>query len=66
MRQAAHAFKSNCGHVGAIKLVELCQALEDRDATQLIADTAELLRGLEMEFASVRDALHVLKQEASP
>jgi HPt (histidine-containing phosphotransfer) domain-containing protein len=65
MRQTAHAFKSNCGHVGAVALVALCQQLEDRGAAQLITDTAALLRVIETEYASVRDALNVLLQEAS-
>ena len=45
IRQAAHAFKSNCGHIGAIALVERCQALEDRGAAQLITDTRGVAEG---------------------
>ncbi len=65
IRQQAHTFKSNCGHVGAMALVELCQELEDRGAAQLTTDTAELMRVIETEYASVQDALKVLMQEAS-
>ncbi|ETX00566.1 MAG: hypothetical protein ETSY1_10765 [Candidatus Entotheonella factor] len=65
IRQSAHTFKSNCGHVGAMALLDLCQELETRGAAQLFTDTDELMRVIETEYASVRDALNVLMQEAS-
>ncbi len=66
VRRVAHTLKSNCGHVGALALVELCQELEDRCAAPPITDAATRLRAIEMEYASVRDALHELMQEVSP
>ena len=63
--QAAHALKSNCGHVGALALAGLCQELENRGARQLNADATELLMAVEREYALVQNALHVLKQEVS-
>lgn len=66
VREVAHAFKSNAGHVGALTLATLCQEIENQGAAQLISEMADTLAAVEMEYASVRDALNALMQETSP
>ncbi len=66
VHHVAHSLKSNAGNVGALTLVTLCQALENQGASQLIHEMADALTAIEMEYTSVRNALHTLIQETAP
>ena len=61
--QAAHAFKSTNGNVGALSLAALCQTLESQGASQDLTDSGTVLRRIETEYALVQDALRVLVQD---
>ncbi|MBW3554943.1 MAG: Hpt domain-containing protein [Gemmatimonadetes bacterium] len=49
--RAAHALRSNCGQVGALRAQALCALIESRAAGGDLTDAADLLDSLEMELA---------------
>jgi histidine phosphotransfer protein HptB len=50
----AHSFKGSSGNLGAVRLAELCQLLEDKSAKHVVADLAQLVDEIDHEFALVR------------
>jgi len=57
LAHAAHALKGSCGNVGAMRMVERCQALETVGHAGSVAGAATLVTQLQEEFARVRRAL---------
>jgi HPt (histidine-containing phosphotransfer) domain-containing protein len=50
----AHSFKGSSGNLGAVRLAQLCQQLEDKSAKQALTDLGELVDEIDHEFALVR------------
>ena len=59
---AAHALKGSCGNVGAMRMVEICQAMETLGHTGSVAGAAALGIKLREEFDHVRRALEEEKR----
>jgi len=55
--RAAHAFKSGCAHIGALRLVAICDAIERQGRGGRIDDAAFLFGTLEEEFPEVEAML---------
>lgn len=56
-RDRLHALRGSAGSVGAIRLVECCEQLEQRPAPVSEAQAAPALAGLEQAFREAGDAL---------
>jgi HPt (histidine-containing phosphotransfer) domain-containing protein len=52
--QIAHSFKGSSGNLGAVRLAQLCQQLEDGSAEPAEVDLRELVDEIDQEFAIVR------------
>ncbi|MBN0977636.1 Hpt domain-containing protein [Pseudomonas hygromyciniae] len=50
----AHSFKGSSGHLGAVRLAELCQRLEIESTSAQVADLADLVDQIDHEFALVK------------
>lgn len=50
----AHSFKGSCGNLGAARLAELCADLEERAKHLPLIGVDELMRKIDMEFATVK------------
>ncbi|MHA6576945.1 Hpt domain-containing protein [Pseudomonas yamanorum] len=50
----AHSFKGSSGNLGAVRLAELCQLLEDTSAKPVHADLGGLVDEIDQEFSLVR------------
>jgi len=50
----AHSFKGSSGNLGAVRLAQLCQQLEDRSAGKAVTDLDALVDQIDHEFALVR------------
>nr|WP_154743809.1 Hpt domain-containing protein [Pseudomonas karstica] len=50
----AHSFKGSSGNLGAARLAELCQQLEDCSAQRSDGDLGELVDKIDHEFALVK------------
>jgi HPt (histidine-containing phosphotransfer) domain-containing protein len=50
----AHSFKGSSGNLGAVRLAELCQLLEDKSAKHAFTDLGRLVDEIDHEFALVR------------
>ena len=57
LEQSAHALKSAAGNVGAFKIRDICQQLEDLGRSDTVAGTAELFEVLTTEIPKVEQAL---------
>jgi len=61
LRRAAHTLKSNARNFGALKLGELCQALEGRAQAEELGGTEDLLAQVGAECARACQALEQLR-----
>lgn len=50
----AHSFKGSSGNLGAVRLAQLCQQLEDRSAEKAVTGLEGLVDQIDHEFALVR------------
>ncbi|MFC3609034.1 Hpt domain-containing protein [Stutzerimonas tarimensis] len=57
LRRTAHSLKGSSSNLGAVRLVHLCQLLEDLGRSGQLAAAAELVARVEEEFAVVRRLL---------
>jgi HPt (histidine-containing phosphotransfer) domain-containing protein len=57
-----HSLKSNCGYMGAIKLLETCLYLETFKDDELLSKTSEVLDTFETNFNEVKQELEKLDQ----
>jgi histidine phosphotransfer protein HptB len=64
LRQAAHALKGSCGSLGAMRMAELCQILEERDGNANVNNATPFIELLQEEFAQVRRALEAEQQKS--
>lgn len=53
LRCAAHSFKGSCSNLGAVRLAELCFALEEMARDGRLEGAAGCVEGIEREFAIV-------------
>ncbi|MFW6063686.1 MAG: response regulator [Chloroflexota bacterium] len=63
VRLAAHTLKSNAAEFGAGQLRDLCREMETVAKEQAFAARPDLARDIEAEFARVRKALQVVRNE---
>ena len=59
LRHVAHSLKGSCGNLGAERMAALCRELEQSGKTGVVNGVDKLIRGVESEFAEVRQALEV-------
>lgn len=59
---AAHSLKGSSGNMGATRLAELCQQLEERAQCNELTGVDELLRKIDVEFITVRRLFNVERQ----
>lgn len=64
LKQAAHALKGSCGSLGAMRMAELCQILEERDDNANVSNATPFIELLLEEFAQVRRALEAERQKS--
>jgi two-component system sensor histidine kinase/response regulator len=57
VERAAHTLKGSSGNMGANRMAELCEELQDAGVSGDLTHAPELLEGLEVEFGRVRPAL---------
>ncbi|MDH3601690.1 MAG: response regulator, partial [Candidatus Tectomicrobia bacterium] len=60
LQQAAHAFKSNCGNVGALALAALCKDLESMGRANDLDGAEEVLIAMETAYATAFEELSAL------
>jgi HPt (histidine-containing phosphotransfer) domain-containing protein len=60
LEQAAHALKSAAGNVGALRMREICQQLEDLGKSRSLTGARELFEELNNEIPRVEQALKSL------
>ncbi len=59
----AHSLKSNSDNVGAVTLTTLCRELEAAGRSGTVPDAQARVGAIELEFATVRDALLALRAD---
>jgi CheY-like chemotaxis protein len=64
LKQAAHALKGSCASLGARRMAELCQILEERGGNANIGNATPFVELLQEEFAQVRRALEAEQQKS--
>jgi HPt (histidine-containing phosphotransfer) domain-containing protein len=57
LTRAAHDLKGSCSNLGANRLRQLCQQLEDLGQSESLQTAPEVFRSVEAEFARVRSEL---------
>jgi HPt (histidine-containing phosphotransfer) domain-containing protein len=60
IRESAHALKSNCGMLGAVRMAGACALMEEAAARADLAAAAEAFRDADQQLPAVFDALSKL------
>lgn len=61
VRQAAHSFKGSCSNIGAARLVQLCQVLEEAASIKQLEGLEHQLVELHAEFQRVQYQLEAYR-----
>ncbi|MGV8886525.1 MAG: Hpt domain-containing protein [Pseudomonas sp.] len=64
LMNAAHSFKGSSSNMGAIRLAELCNELEQRAKQESLAGIKELVGEIDGEFAIVRPLYEAERQRS--
>ena len=60
--ETAHSFKGSSSNMGALRLTELCHQLEQQASSLPVNGVQELVREIDLEFASVRPLYEAERQ----
>ena len=60
IERIAHTLKGSCGNMGATRMVELCEELQDASSSEDLSRALGLLGRLEAEFKHVRTTLDAM------
>ena len=64
MRMAAHSFKGSCSNMGALRLAELCNELEQRSKKRSLEGIEKLVGEIDGEFAIIRPLYEAERQRS--
>ncbi|WP_416738948.1 Hpt domain-containing protein [Pseudomonas sp. NFX71] len=62
LEEAAHSFKGSCSNMGALRLAELCNELEQRSKKRSLEGIEKLVGEIDGEFAIIRPLYEAERQ----
>ncbi|CAI8790038.1 Hpt domain-containing protein [Pseudomonas sp. IT-P100] len=64
LEEAAHSFKGSCSNMGALRLAELCNELEQRSKKRSLEGIEKLVGEIDGEFAIIRPLYEAERQRS--
>lgn len=64
LEEAAHSFKGSCSNMGALRLAELCNELEQRSKKGSLEGIEKLIGEIDGEFAIIRPLYEAERQRS--
>ncbi|CAI8745661.1 histidine phosphotransfer protein HptB [Pseudomonas sp. IT-P171] len=64
LEEAAHSFKGSCSNMGAVRLAELCNELEQRSKKRSLEGIEKLVGEIDGEFAIIRPLYEAERQRS--